>query len=504
MEKNKMKDFAKSIKTGNAGDVIHRDGDFKIKYNEKENSYELYFNSIYYDTFHTKEQALDKIELYKRRKEARAGNSKVGNDFSEKEKILMEIKGLKEERAGWIRHKQEHPENKNIDSIIKSYTKDISDLQEKLLKVGNDTPEEYAKRPPKVVCGNRKTGNAQFSVGDKVKLTATGKIGTIVDVGRKTTTQEEIDFYKRNGLGAPNKGDVTEYYSIKFEDGSVHKIFADGGYVKKISNSLPEELEKDVHKKDKEKVEDIDELKKTGNANFETSVEKGKLGLWNWYVHKDGTIVAGGTSATEIEAKSAAEKALKREKVGNARYTTREEEIKSWLRLGNKVGNRQKYDTGDEVTVTLPGRGPRRALVVRDEGNVIKVAFSENGPEVTALPSEVSNKKVGNIKSEYEILKQDPSKMHPIYKKAYEEAIKKLAQEDEEFKKRFEKEYGVKAKNETLDDKFAYVMREFDEGKLKTPDGKVVTDPAQAKAIAYSESKKTENGLARARNAIKK
>ena len=116
---------------------------------------------------------------------------------------------------------------------------------------------------------------------------------------------------------------------------------------------------------------------------------------------------------------------------------------------------------------------------------------------------EVENK-VGNASSEYEILKQDPSKMHPMYKKAYEEAMKKLAREDEEFKKRFEKEYGVKAKNEASDDKFAYVMREFDEGKLKTPDGKVVTDPAQAKAIAYSESKKTENGLARARNAIKK
>lgn len=57
--------------------------------------------------------------------------------------------------------------------------------------------------------------------------------------------------------------------------------------------------------------------------------------------------------------------------------------------------------------------------------------------------------------------------------------------------------------NSAPDDKFAYVMREFDEGKLKTPDGKVVTDPAQAKAIAYSESKKTENGLARARKAIK-
>lgn len=60
-----------------------------------------------------------------------------------------------------------------------------------------------------------------------------------------------------------------------------------------------------------------------------------------------------------------------------------------------------------------------------------------------------------------------------------------------------------KTGNEASDDKFAYVMREFDNGKLKTPDGKVVTDPAQAKAIAYSESKKTENGLARARKAIK-
>lgn len=62
----------------------------------------------------------------------------------------------------------------------------------------------------------------------------------------------------------------------------------------------------------------------------------------------------------------------------------------------------------------------------------------------------------------------------------------------------------MKVGNSASDDKFAYVMREFDEGKLKTPDGKVVTDPAQAKAIAYSESKEAENGLARARNAIKK
>lgn len=79
--------------------------------------------------------------------------------------------------------------------------------------------------------------------------------------------------------------------------------------------------------------------------------------------------------------------------------------------------------------------------------------------------------------------------------KEYEEVQKKLA----EIRKKIGRSpFG----NSASDDKFAYVMREFDEGKLKTPDGKVVTSPEQAKAIAYSESKKAENGLARARNAM--
>ena len=97
------------------------------------------------------------------------------------------------------------------------------------------------------------------------------------------------------------------------------------------------------------------------------------------------------------------------------------------------------------------------------------------------------------------------------WKKQYIEAARKKGvpeREIQEFIKKIEKEGAkgvmIPVKNSASDDKFAYVMREFDEGKLKTPDGKVVTDPAQAKAIAYSESKKTENGLARARNAIKK
>jgi len=57
--------------------------------------------------------------------------------------------------------------------------------------------------------------------------------------------------------------------------------------------------------------------------------------------------------------------------------------------------------------------------------------------------------------------------------------------------------------NSASDDKFAYVMREFEEGKLKSSSGDIVTNPEQAKAIAYSESKKAENGLSRARMAMK-
>lgn len=51
--------------------------------------------------------------------------------------------------------------------------------------------------------------------------------------------------------------------------------------------------------------------------------------------------------------------------------------------------------------------------------------------------------------------------------------------------------------------KFGKVMGEFEEGALKTPQGKTVTDPAQAKAIAYSEADKVDN-LKRARNAMNK
>lgn len=43
-------------------------------------------------------------------------------------------------------------------------------------------------------------------------------------------------------------------------------------------------------------------------------------------------------------------------------------------------------------------------------------------------------------------------------------------------------------------EKFGKVMREFSKGKLNSSSGKKVVSPAQAKAIAYSESKKYKDG----------
>lgn len=209
--------------------------------------------------------------------------------------------------------------------------------------------------------------------------------------------------------------------------------------------------------KEREEKDDAD-IEKVGNANLETSVEKGKLGLWNWYVHKDGTIVSGGTSSTEANAKEMARKALEKEKAGN------------------KVGN----STWEE---------PRRMPF---QPRALRYAYEQ-----------AKKKGLSGQKLEAEMLRI--AKTTPHDSAATESEMRKDVSEwvlshgkPEDFVN------NKRTGNEAPDDKFAYVMREFNEGKLKTPDGKVVTDPAQAKAIAYSESKKTENGVARARKAMNK
>lgn len=80
----------------------------------------------------------------------------------------------------------------------------------------------------------------------------------------------------------------------------------------------------------------------------------------------------------------------------------------------------------------------------------------------------------------------------------------KSAMEIEKQIEKLGKEMREAVGNETKGErKFGKVMGEFEEGALKTTQGKTVTDPAQAKAIAYSEADKVDN-LKRARNAMNK
>ena len=165
--------------------------------------------------------------------------------------------------------------------------------------------------------------------------------------------------------------------------------------------------------------------------------------------------------------------------------------------------------------------GTKKAVVdiVNLQSGATRVVWMENGRQTgsneyrnvqaaTDACKRKGLKKVGNsdkwhsydeminkAKRDLEVIKQKEREATSVAKK---QELASARREIEDKIKYYQSHIG----NSASDDKFAYVMREFDEGKLKTPDGKVVTDPAQAKAIAYSESKKTENGLARARNAM--
>ena len=286
-------------------------------------------------------------------------------------------------------------------------------------KVGNDTPLEYAHRKPKVI-NDDKTGAEEFfkQLSDDVKEREDKDDADIEKVGNR-------EIYV-------NQSEQTK--AVVYEDGTIMLWDKNGNNYKTIKAGSLEEARKKLNS----------DYKKVGNANLETSVEKGKLGLWNWYVHKDGTIVSGGTSSTEANAKEMARKALEKEKAGNKVGNTSINELQEFL---------DGYGTGGSVSQMV-------SMAARKFGdfNILNDRY-------------LVDKKSGET---YQLIKSGSMGKYVA------------------------KQIG----NSAQDDKFAYVMREFDEGKLKTPDGKVVTDPAQAKAIAYSESKKTENGLARARNAM--
>ena len=264
-----------------------------------------------------------------------------------------------------------------------------------------------------------------------------------------------------------------------------------------------------------------------------------------------------GNSYTEADRKRLYELAKKQKttKLTDAEWkefqdlNKREEQASRELlkKTGNYATGKSKLKPGDKVSI-YGSKGTVKEIIGENTDNIygeplIKVEL-ESGKTVTM--GEHYCIKVGNAGFDL----RDPDPRGSIEAKA-REAAQKQQKEEEEKKKRIDGIYkdkdghkwrvsyrfgpGVRDDNKdgvqsaehsdtqklmakipdgfvkisnsqtgnaSSDDKFSYVMREFEAGKLKTPDGKVVTDPEQAKAIAYSESKKTENGLARARKAI--
>ena len=216
--------------------------------------------------------------------------------------------------------------------------------------------------------------------------------------------------------------------------------------------------------------------------------------------------------------------------------------MKNWKYIkGSEVGNEglslwEKLKTAGKDHITMKSPSGEEAKIKKDgeawykkdnQSQIVRDKHSSFEKAVEAY--KLHGFKLGNsdgvarmfeglVKDENKEVEKDSGAIEDLekvgnseeyWKKQYIEAARKKGiPEDkiQEFVKKLEKE-GAKGvmtpiKNSSSDDKFSYVMREFEACKLKTPDGETVTNPEQAKAIAYSESKKTENGLARARKAI--
>ena len=366
---------------------------------------------------------------------------------------------------------------------LKSYSEVLEKAKRELEKV-----KEKEKMADSIK-SKEEWASARREIEDKIKYYQS-RIGNENKTGN-TAHSDKVEVIKR--LLHANWSVQEIYELLKKEGYEVDKNFIErmktGNEDKTGAEEFFKQLSDDV--KEREDKDDAD-IEKVGNANLETSVEKGKLGLWNWYVHKDGTIVSGGTSSTEANAKEMARKALEKEKVGNFKTG------KSALKPGDRVQSYGVQGTVRKVEGENSDNiyGEPIIEVEWDNGTVKKVGehyLRKIGNKVGNSKLELPDGSTATVEDDGTIKIKKPRDSSIYITKLWdkERAEKQLSQKG-----------AKKVGNSAPDDKFAYVMREFDEGKLKTPDGKVVTDPAQAKAIAYSESKKTENGLARARNAM--
>ena len=310
-------------------------------------------------------------------------------------------------------------------------------------------------------------------------------------------------------------------------------------------------LVKDEDKDEKHYEGAIDDLEKVGNAS---KIYQHKL-YPNKYVVVDEdkaiyTIITDGKVEKTGEYNMAVDKGISQiykrvssmnSKTGNAIgggvqseavLTEAKDGSQYWVEKTSKSGQYAQYN----LYYTI-GQGKRHAGVFKDKeaavaagrriiGNsssneeywkkqYIEAARKKRIPEnkiqefIKKIEKEGAKGVLSPIKNEIGNSYSDKLPTAMDYRKALDEIIEKKNLNPDEARRKYgqftyaqwEKELGHKIGN-SEDEKFAYVMREFKEGKLKSSSGETVTDPAQAKAIAYSESKRAENGLARARKAI--
>lgn len=190
--------------------------------------------------------------------------------------------------------------------------------------------------------------------------------------------------------------------------------------------------------------------------------------------------------------------------VGNADLPT-EQDLKNWIRMmeQDKKEAQREMDKWKHHT---------EGQYSGDQFNTAMVKYNEAVSQIKKMQEELRQgkyKKVGNesIGDEYnaEIYRLEKKKMD-LERMGQGQKAREIEKQIQQLQKEL-REYDIgnkKTGNETAEEKkFGKVMREFDRGELKSSSGETVTNPEQAKAIAYSESEKVDN-LKRARNAMTK
>ena len=188
-------------------------------------------------------------------------------------------------------------------------------------------------------------------------------------------------------------------------------------------------------------------------------------------------------------------------------------ELKKWAET--KIGNAsESQDIRNEYNAEIYRLEKKIADLQRMGQGRKAMELEKQVAQLQKELRELGNKKIGNdlpmdaeVKYNGYIIRYYPYQgkyivTHPKDFSKTNAFIGKKFSTSEEAIKAIEKR-GVGNEETKAEKKFGKVMGEFKDGELKTPQGKTVTDPEQAKAIAYSESKNVNN-LQRARNAIKK